>query len=62
MTTKMGRPKLPKAQTKGVLIGARFLPDEAKRIHQAAGIARQNRSVWVRNALISAAKSSVSQL
>ena len=51
----MGRPKLPKGEAKGVLIGARFAPDEAKRVELAAKSAQQNKSEWVREKLLSAA-------
>ena len=55
MKTKMGRPRLAKGQAKGVLIGARFAPDEAKRVEKAAETANQNKSEWVRTILLSAA-------
>jgi len=32
---KLGRPRLAKGEFKGVLIGARFAPDEAKQVHAA---------------------------
>jgi len=55
MSTKMGRPKLPKGQAKGVLIGARFSPPEAKIVAAAARRSKQVKSEWVRQSLISAA-------
>ncbi len=57
MKTKMGRPTMAKGQAKGVLIGARFAPDEAKRVESAAKRARQNKSQWVRATLLSASPS-----
>lgn len=51
----MGRPKLPKGQAKGVLIGARFSPPEAKIVAAAARRSKQVKSEWVRQSLISAA-------
>ena len=57
MKTKMGRPKLPKGEAKGVLIGARFAPDEARRVESAAKHARQTKSNWVREKLLDAATS-----
>ncbi len=57
MKPKMGRPKLPKGETKGVLIGARFSPDEAKQVELAVEKLQQNKSKWVRNTLLIAAKS-----
>jgi len=55
MSKKIGRPRLNKAEAKGVLIGARFAPDEAKRVERAARTAQQNKSQWVRAILLSAA-------
>jgi hypothetical protein len=58
MKPKMGRPKLAKGEAKDVLIGARFSPEESKQVHDAVKEAGQNKSDWVRNALLSAAKNS----
>jgi hypothetical protein len=55
MKNKMGRPKLPKGEVKGVLIGARFSPDEARRVETAAKRANQVKSQWVRTSLLAAA-------
>ena len=52
----MGRPKLPKGEAKGVLIGARFSPDEAKKVHAAVRREKQVKSEWVRKTLLTAAK------
>jgi hypothetical protein len=54
MKSKMGRPKLPKGEVKGVLIGARFAPDESKRVHDAVTRAKIGKSEWVRKTLLSA--------
>ena len=51
----MGRPKLAKGKAKGVVIGARFAPDESKRIHDAITRSGHSKPDWVRNALLSAA-------
>lgn len=51
----MGRPKLPKGEAKGVLIGARFSQDEAKRVVAAARRTGKVKSDWVRTTLLSAA-------
>ncbi len=56
MKKKMGRPPIVPGQTKGVLIGARFSPDEAKRVHDAVKRAKQVKSEWVRTVLLSASK------
>jgi len=55
MKPKMGRPKLPKGETKGVLIGARFAPDESKQVHAAIAKTGMVKSEWVRKTLLSAA-------
>ena len=55
MSAKLGRPVLPKGKAKGVLIGARFSPDEAKRVHAAIHRQKQVKSAWVRKNLLSAA-------
>jgi hypothetical protein len=54
MKPKMGRPPLPKGEAKGVLIGARFSPDEAQRVVKAAANAKQGKSKWVRSVLLTA--------
>jgi hypothetical protein len=54
MKSKMGRPKLPDGTTKGVLIGARFSPNESEKVHQAIIKSGQNKSYWIRNILLSA--------
>lgn len=54
MNKKMGRPTLPKGEAKGVLIGARFSPDEAKKVVAAVKSAKLNKSEWVRKILLSA--------
>jgi hypothetical protein len=52
MKTKMGRPKLPKGQSKDVQIGVRFKPDEDSQIEKAiadsGGV--QTKAQWVRDA------------
>lgn len=54
---KLGRPKLAKGEAKGVLIGARFTPDESKEVHQAVKQSGQVKSEWIRNVLLGAARS-----
>ena len=58
MSAKIGRPRLPKGEAKGVLIGARFSPPEAKIVTEAVKRAKKVKSDWVRTVLISAASSS----
>jgi hypothetical protein len=55
MKPKMGRPVLPKGEAKGVLIGARFSPDEANKVHAAIRREKLVKSEWVRKTLLSAA-------
>jgi hypothetical protein len=57
MKTKMGRPKVPKAKYKGVLMQARVSPEEAKTINGAIRQSGQVKSGWIRKALLSAAGS-----
>lgn len=52
----MGRPKLPKGEVKGVLLGAKFAPDEAKQVHAAVKRERMGKSAWIRKTLLSAAQ------
>lgn len=54
MSRKVGRPKLTKAEAKGVLIGARFSPPEAKRVEDAVKRAQKVKSEWVRECLLAA--------
>ena len=58
MSTKMGRPRLPKGQAKDVLIGARFSPPEARTVTAAVRRSKRVKSDWVRGALLSAASRS----
>jgi hypothetical protein len=53
---RLGRPKLAKGEAKGVLIGARFAPDEAQRVEAAVKRSGQVKSDWIRNTLLNAAK------
>ena len=57
MKAKMGRPKLAKGQVKTIVIGARFSPDEARRVHCAIEHTKSTKPEWVRKALLSAADS-----
>lgn len=52
----MGRPPIVPGQSKDVLIGARFAPDEAEQVHRAVKRAKQVKSEWVRTILLSASK------
>ena len=52
----MGRPKLPKGTTKGILIGARVTPDENREVQAAIAKSPHSKSDWIRNALLAMAK------
>jgi hypothetical protein len=54
---KVGRPKLQKGEAKGTLIAARFSPPEVKEIDGAVKRSNGNKSQWVRNCLLTAARS-----
>ena len=56
MSNKVGRPKVPKSKAKAVLIGARFAPDEARQVSEAAKRANLDKSKWVRSTLLAASK------
>ena len=60
MGKKMGRPRLNQTEAKGVLIGARFSPPEARLVEDAVKKARKVKSDWVRACLLSAATQSAS--
>ena len=57
MKPKMGRPKLPKSKVRGILILARISPEENKVISDAIRRSSDNKSDWIRKALLSAAGS-----
>ena len=57
MKPKIGRPKLPKAEFRGVLMQARVSLDEGKAINGAIRQSGQGKSDWIRKALLSAAGS-----
>lgn len=55
--SKAGRPKLGKGEAKGVLVAARFSPDEVTEIKAAVKRTGGNKSQWVRNCLLASARS-----
>jgi len=56
MGKKMGRPKIPKNQSRGTLVAARFRPDELKEIERAIRKAGLSKSEWVRVSLLEKAR------
>ena len=48
----MGRPKVPKAKLRGILIQARLSPEENKVINEAIRRSLDNKSDWLRKALL----------
>jgi len=55
----MGRPKLLKAEAKGILIGARFSSQEAKTVNAVANRYVHGKSEWIRKKLLEAAENKV---
>jgi uncharacterized protein (DUF1778 family) len=56
MSTKAGRPKVPKKMAKAPGISIRLMPDERKAIDRAIDESGLSQSEWVRKTLISASK------
>ena len=48
---------MAKSEYKGVLIGARFAPDESKIVHDYIKRSKQVKSDWIRKTLLEAASS-----
>ena len=48
---KMGRPKLPKGETKGRIVPVRFKAEDLKTMEAAARAAKQTLSEWVRSTI-----------
>jgi hypothetical protein len=56
MSKQMGRPPLPKGQAKGIQIGVRLAPKDAKKIREAILASGENQAEWARRALCNAAR------
>jgi uncharacterized protein (DUF1778 family) len=56
MSKKMGRPTVPKAKYRGILMQARVSPEESQAINKAIKRSGESKSEWMRNALLEAAK------
>jgi hypothetical protein len=48
---KVGRPKLPKGEAKGKVVGLRLSPDEVKNFTARAKASKQTVSEWIRSTL-----------
>ena len=57
MKPKMGRPTVPKAKKRGIFMIARVSPEESKVIEAAIRCSPDDKSGWIRKALLSAAGS-----
>jgi hypothetical protein len=53
---KLGRPKLPKNEARILMLSTRVSGDELKEIQAAIKRDKQEKTVWLRNALLTAAK------
>jgi hypothetical protein len=56
MKTKMGRPKVPKAKLRAILVQARLSPEENRQIEAAVSKYSGTKSDWIREALIRSAQ------
>src|SRR5258708_882755 len=56
MRSRIGRPRLPKGESKDVQIGVRFNGEQDRPIDSAAVKAGQTKAEWVRNAAVEQAK------
>jgi hypothetical protein len=55
-----GRKRLPKSKFKGCLVACRMQKSEAAEIEEAARKARQEKSAWMRDVLLTAARAPAS--
>jgi hypothetical protein len=51
----MGRPKLPPSEARSIMLSTRVNPNEHKAIQQAIKTADEDKTVWIRNALLTVA-------
>jgi hypothetical protein len=54
--TKLGRPPLPEGDARGARLYCRLLPSEVDEIERAAQAAKKEKSTWIREALLTAAR------
>ena len=55
MKPKMGRPTVPKAKYRGILMQARVSPEESQVINKAIKRSKESKSEWMRKSLLLAA-------
>jgi hypothetical protein len=55
-SSKMGRPTLPKKHALGEVFAVRLRSDDAKQVRAAINRSNEKRSDWLRNAVLTAAK------
>ena len=55
-TKKVGRPKLPKKEARNIMLSTRVNAIEHKAIEDAIKAAAEDKTVWLRNALLQVAK------
>ena len=55
MKTKMGRPKVPKAKLRGIIVNARLSPEEDRAVLAAVARSKDSKSGWIRKTLLAAA-------
>jgi DNA replication protein DnaD len=56
MKQKMGRPKVAKAKLRGIMVNARLSPEENEEIQAAIATSSDNKSDWIRKALLLAVR------
>jgi hypothetical protein len=56
MKPKMGRPTVPKAKYRGILMQARVSPEESQVINKAIKRSKQVKSEWIRKSLLHTAE------
>ena len=56
MKPKMGRPKVPKAKRRGIIVNARLSPEEHRKIKAAIEKTSESASDWIRRALLDCAE------
>jgi hypothetical protein len=52
MKTKVGRPKVPKAKFRGIIVQARLSPEENRKIVEAVQRSNETKSDWIRKTLL----------